>query len=117
MLEEMIPAYAATGHVRDRIGAATEYVVPHNHYQARDGGWVAIACTNDRMFERLAQAMEQPQILAGFGTMQERIRRRAELDALVQDWVGKADTREVLARLDAAEGPGAAGNRLKGLFD
>ncbi len=116
MLDEMIPVYAATGHVRERIGSATEYVVPHNHYQARDGGWVAIACTNDRMFERLAQAMEQPQLLAGFGTMQERLRRRAELDALVQDWVGKADTREVLARLDAAEVPCGAVNSVKDLF-
>jgi succinyl-CoA:(S)-malate CoA-transferase subunit B len=116
MLDEMIPVYAATGHVRERIGAATEYVVPHNHYQARDGGWVAIACTNDRMFERLVQAMEQPQLLAGFGTMPERLRRRAELDALVQDWVGQADTREVLARLDAAEVPCGAVNSVKDLF-
>jgi len=116
MLDEMIPVYAATGHVRERIGSATEYVVPHNHYRARDGGWVAIACTNDRMFERLAQAMEQPQLPAEFGTMQERVRRRAELDALVQDWVGQADTREVLARLDAAEVPCGAVNSVKDLF-
>ncbi|MBF8287655.1 MAG: Carnitine dehydratase [Candidatus Rokubacteria bacterium] len=42
-------------------------------------------------------------LLGEFGAMQERIRRRDELDAAVQDWVGKADARTVLARLDAAE--------------
>ena len=112
MLDEMIPAYGATGRVRERIGSGTEYVVPHNHYQARDG-WIAIACTNDRMFERLAQAMTQPQILREFGTMKERLARREELDALVQDWVGKSDAREVLAKLDAAEVPCGPVNNVR----
>ena len=53
MLDELIPVYGALGQVRERIGSGTEYVVPHNHYQTRDGGWIAVACTNDRMFERL----------------------------------------------------------------
>ena len=117
MLDEMIPAYAGAGRVRERIGSGTEYVVPHNHYQAGDGGWIAIACTNDRMFERLVvDAMRQPRLLAEFGTMQERIRRRDELDAAVQDWVGRADARAVLARLDAAEVPCGPVNSVKDLF-
>src|SRR6266481_5766344 len=105
MLDEMIPVYAATGYVRERIGSGTEYVVPHNHYRARDGGWVAIACTNDRMFERLAAAMERPALAAEFPMMAARLARRADLDAIVQTWVGAAEAREILARLDAAEVP------------
>ena len=105
MLDELIPVYAATGYVRERIGSGTEYVVPHNHYRARDGGWVAIACTNDRMFERLAAAMDRPELAAEFPTMRSRLERRSDLDAIVQTWVGGAEAREVLARLDAAEVP------------
>jgi len=117
MLDEIIPAYAGSGRVRERIGSGTEYVVPHNHYQAGDGGWIAIACTNDRMFERLVvDAMGQPHLLTEFGTMQERIRRRDELDATVQDWVGRADARTVLARLDAAEVPCGPVNSVKDFF-
>jgi crotonobetainyl-CoA:carnitine CoA-transferase CaiB-like acyl-CoA transferase len=105
MLDELIPVHAATGYVRERIGSGTEYVVPHNHYRARDGRWLAIACTNDRMFERLAEAMGQPGLAREFPTMTARLARRADLDALVQTWVGAADAAEVLARLDAAEVP------------
>ena len=105
MLDELIPVYGATGYVRERIGSATEYVVPHNHYRARDGRWVAIACTNDRMFERLATAMNRPALAREFPTMASRLARRAELDALVQEWVGAAEGDDVLARLDAAEVP------------
>ena len=105
MLDELVPVYAATGYVRERRGSGTEYVVPHNHYRARDGRWVAIACTNDRMFERLAAAMERPELAAEFPTMAARVARRDELDGLVQAWVGAADAPDVLARLDAAEVP------------
>jgi crotonobetainyl-CoA:carnitine CoA-transferase CaiB-like acyl-CoA transferase len=117
MLDEMVPVYAATGHVRERIGSATEYVVPHNHYQARDGAWIAIACTNDRMFERLARdAMKAPEVLADFATMPERLRRRAELDGRVQAWVGTRDAGEALARLEAAEVPCGRVMSVRDLF-
>jgi len=116
MLDELIPVHGATGHVRQRIGSGTEYVVPHNHYRARDGRWVAIACTNDRMFGRLAEAMDAPGLVGEFGAMPARIRRREELDALVQTWVGSADASEVLARLDAAEVPCGPVNSVQDLF-
>ena len=105
MLDELIPVHGARGHVRERIGSGIEYVVPHNHYRARDGRWVAIACTNDRMFERLATAMARPDPAAEFPTMGSRLQRRVELDELVQAWVASAEAPEVLARLDAAEVP------------
>jgi len=117
MLDELIPVYAATGYVRERIGSGTEYVVPHNHYRARDGRWVAIACTNDRMFERLAAAMNHPGLAAEFPTMATRLQRRVDLDAIVQTWVGAADAREVLARLDAAEVPCGPVASARDLFE
>ena len=118
MLDEMIPAYAATGHIRERIGSGTEYVVPHNHYRARDGRWIAIACTNDRMFERLVvNAIGAPNLLAEFPSMRERLRRRDEVDAVVQGWVGSHDARGALEKLDAAEVPCGMVNSVRELFE
>ena len=117
MLDEMIPVHAATGYVRERIGSATEYVVPHNHYQSRDGRWIAIACTNDRMFERLAQGMGRPALVDMFPSMAERIRRRTELDGLVQAWVGSIDAAKALAVLEAAEVPCGLVASVKDLFE
>jgi crotonobetainyl-CoA:carnitine CoA-transferase CaiB-like acyl-CoA transferase len=117
MLDELVPVFAATGYVRERIGSATEYVVPHNHYRARDGRWLAIACTNDRMFARLAAAMGRPQLAAEFPTMAARLAARADLDAIVQTWVGAAEAKEVLARLDAAEVPCGPVASVRDLFE
>ena len=116
MLDEVLPAFAAEGHVRERIGSGTEYVVPHNHYQARDGRWIAIACTNDRMFERLAGAMGDPALLADFASVKTRIARRAEVDGRVQAWVGARPADEALAILERAEVPSSPVNSVRDLF-
>jgi succinyl-CoA:(S)-malate CoA-transferase subunit B len=117
MLDELIPVYGATGFVRERIGSGTEYVVPHNHYRTGDGRWVAIACTNDRMFERLvSSAMEQPGLLERFRTMSARLGRRDELDELVQAWVRRYDAEEVLGRLEKAEVPVSLVYSVRDLF-
>jgi crotonobetainyl-CoA:carnitine CoA-transferase CaiB-like acyl-CoA transferase len=118
MLDELVPVYGATGYVRERIGSATEYVVPHNHYATRDGGWIAIACTNDRMFDRLVtKAMDQPALVSEFPTMAARLARRDDVDAAVARWVGALDATEALARLDAAEVPCSRVASVHDIFD
>jgi len=117
MLDELIPVYGATGHVRERIGSGTEYVVPHNHYRTRDGKWLAIACTNDRMFERLLRAMGREALKDRYQTMADRLRLREELDALIQQWVEAKDAREALAQLEAAEVPSSLVYSVRDLFD
>jgi crotonobetainyl-CoA:carnitine CoA-transferase CaiB-like acyl-CoA transferase len=116
MLDEMIPVYDGLGIVRERIGSGTEYVVPHNHYQAGDGRWVAVACTNDRMFDRLLQAMGRQDLAGRYRTMADRLAARTELDALVGGWVGGWPAEEVLRRLEAAEVPSSLVHSVSDLF-
>ena len=42
----------ALGVVRERSGSDA-HAAPHNHYPTSDGKFIAIACTNDRIFRRL----------------------------------------------------------------
>jgi crotonobetainyl-CoA:carnitine CoA-transferase CaiB-like acyl-CoA transferase len=117
MLDETIPIYGTTGYVRERRGPAAEHVVPHNHYQSRDGQWIAIACTNDRMFDRLVTgAMQRPALREEFPTKIERLEQRDALDALIAKWVGEDDARDVLAKLQAAEVPCSLINSVQDLF-
>jgi crotonobetainyl-CoA:carnitine CoA-transferase CaiB-like acyl-CoA transferase len=77
---------------------------------------VAVACTNDRMFARLARAMGTPDLVARFPGVRDRLAGRAELDGLVQAWVGARDAADALAALDAAEVPCALVNSVRDLF-
>jgi crotonobetainyl-CoA:carnitine CoA-transferase CaiB-like acyl-CoA transferase len=107
LLDEMAPAYAKTGFVRERMGADTVNVAPHSHYRTATGQWVAIACTSDKMFERLAQVMGEPQLAAmpEFATSRARVERREEVNGIVARWVGSLPLQEVLARCDTGEVP------------
>ena len=98
--------YDALGLVRERKGSDA-HAAPHNHYPTADGKWIAIACTNDRIFRRLNAVMGE----AGFGddpslaTMGQRAERRVEVDARVSAWSGQHSLAELREMLDAAEVP------------
>jgi crotonobetainyl-CoA:carnitine CoA-transferase CaiB-like acyl-CoA transferase len=105
IMDELAPAYGRSGFVRQPMGADTVNIVPHSHYQASDERWVAVACSSDRMFERLAQAMERPELASDerYRMMGERNKRRDELNAMVGQWVGSMPAKEVLRRCEEAE--------------
>lgn len=119
MLDEAIPVYDRLGYVRERLGPAAEAATPHSHYQCKDQKWVAIACTTQRMFERLAGAMGRLDLFSdpGFKDMASRLQNRAKVDKLVQDWVGRHTIEEVLRRLDEAEVPVGPLNSVKDLME
>lgn len=106
-LDEMAAAYAHNGYVRERMGADTVNVVPHSHYPTADGKWVAIACSNDRMFERLAAVMKRPDLAAPerFGPTANRLERRAEVNEIVTKWTSSLPQAEILAICKAGEVP------------
>ena len=107
ILDELAPAYHYKGTVRQRMGPGTVNVVPHSHYPTSDGRWIAIACTSDKIFARLAEVMGR-QELAGagiWGTVAQREADRAAVDALVGAWTGRHTREEVLALCSAGEVP------------
>jgi succinyl-CoA:(S)-malate CoA-transferase subunit B len=58
--DELAPAYAMYGTVEERHGPHMKSGCPYGHFPTKDGKWVAIACTTDKMFARLADAMGPP---------------------------------------------------------
>ena len=103
ILDELAPAYAKSGFVRERMGAGTVNAVPHSHYPTQDGLWVAIACTNDKIFERLAKVMDRGDVTGAgaYGTIQKREANRGAVDAFVTNWT-TGQTREDIMLLCAA---------------
>lgn len=119
VLDELAPAYQQHGFVRERMGADTVNVVPHSHYECADGRWLAIACTNDEMFSRLAVAMGQPE-LAGedqYGPKEKRLAARARVNALVAAWVASLPRDEVLATCRRADVPAGPVYSIAEIFD
>jgi len=119
MLDELAPAYQQFGYVRERMGADTVNVIPHSHYRTRDDHWVAIACSNDDMFARLARAMERPELADDdrFGRKATRLAARDQVNAIVAEWIGSLPRDEVLERCRAAEVPIGPLNSIADIFE
>ena len=107
VLDELAPAYDRFGYQRERMGPDTVNVVPHSHYETRDGSWVALACSNERMWGRLCRAMGRPDLIEDprYSSTPERAERRAEVNAIVAQWVASLDVDEVLAACEANDAP------------
>jgi succinyl-CoA:(S)-malate CoA-transferase subunit A/succinyl-CoA:(S)-malate CoA-transferase subunit B len=107
VLDELATAHIHAGIVREREGAGTRNACPHGHFPTKDDKWVAIACTTDKMFHRLAVAMERPELAAAerFGAQANRLAARETVDRLVAAWSGSLQRDEVMRRCLAAEVP------------
>ena len=98
-LDEIAPAYALKGTVRGRQGIHTVNACPHGHFQCKDRKWVAIACTNDKMFARLCDVIGRSDLAtaACYQTVQSRIDDEDAVNQIVQDWT-RAHTRDEVQR-------------------
>lgn len=116
VLDELAPAYAMFGTVRGREGAGTANACPHGHFSTKDGRWVAIACTNDKMFARLCAAMERPDLAERYGNVRDRLAAREEVDRLVQEWTGARTLDEAMALCLREEVPCGPLNTIADIF-
>ena len=118
-LDEIAAAYGLLGKVRGREGSGSFVAVPHGHFRTKDDKWVAIACTTDKMFERLADAMERPELASSglYGDQRKRLAARDTVNAIVIEWVGSLPREEVLGRCLEREVPVGKVNSIADIFE
>jgi succinyl-CoA:(S)-malate CoA-transferase subunit A len=118
-MDEMAAAYGLFGKVREREGSGSFVAVPHGHFRTRDGKWVAIACTTDKMFERLAQVMGRPELASSslYGPQRQRLKARDEVNRIVVEWAESLDRDELLERCIDGEVPVGKLNSIADIFE
>ncbi len=117
-LDEIAAAYGLFGKVREREGAGSFVAVPHGHFCTSDDKWVAIACTTDKMFERLAEAMEKPELASAslYGEQRKRLAARDLVNQIVTEWIGSLDREEVIQRCLEKQVPVGKVNSIADIF-
>ncbi len=117
-LEEIAGAYGLFGTVREREGSGSFVAVPHGHFRTKDDKWVAIACTTDRMFERLVSAMKRPELASPemYGHQMKRRAARDVVNKLVVDWVETFDREEFMRICLDAQVPCGKLNSIADIF-
>src|SRR5215210_6323836 len=78
-------AYLLDGTVPERLGSGHPSMVPYRNFRCRDGRFIFIAASNDRLWERLCEALglghllEDPRFESGI----KRVENRDELEEIV----------------------------------
>jgi crotonobetainyl-CoA:carnitine CoA-transferase CaiB-like acyl-CoA transferase len=119
VLDEIAPAYQKFGYVRERMGADAVNVCPHSHYETKDGKWIAIACTSDAMFARLADVMEQPELASQtkYGPQKLRLAARDAVNSIVAKWVASLELNAVLKRCADGDVPASLIYSIADIFE
>ncbi len=117
VLDEMVPLYAKHGIVREREGVSTRNACPHGHFPTADDKWVAIACTSDRMWERLARnVLKRPDLVASHATTRKRIGDRQLIEETVQAFTQSLPMAEVVDQCTAGDVPCGPINSVADIF-
>ncbi|MHB8085923.1 MAG: CaiB/BaiF CoA transferase family protein [Dehalococcoidia bacterium] len=103
---ESLAAYALTGTPPGRIGNMHPGIVPWNVYQAKDG-YVVLTILTIGHWQKFGRIIGRPDLVADPDEcrMVLRLGRRAELDAIVADWVKGRTVSEIVQMMDEAELP------------
>jgi crotonobetainyl-CoA:carnitine CoA-transferase CaiB-like acyl-CoA transferase len=117
VLDELAPLYARHGIVRTPEGIGTRNACPHGHFVCADGKWVAIACTADRIWTRMANnVLELPELASSHPTTQDRLADRDTIDGVVEAFTKAHTMSEVIARCTAGDVPCGAINSIEDIF-
>ena len=117
ILDETATAFAWNGTVRGREGRMTRQVCPHGHFPCADGGWVAIACTSDRMWDRLARrVLDRADLADRFPLTAQRLANRDLIDGTVEAFTMAHPMAEVVDLCTAGDVPCGPVNTIADIF-
>lgn len=102
--------YAQHGTIRERLGNRSPHVVPASDFAAADGVRIAIHAGTASLFQRLTEAMGEPELYTDdrFSTFEARVNNQDLLYDRIARWVGTLTGNDVITKLNAAGIPAAA---------
>ena len=105
-----LPEYDQNGVVRGRMGNELHDAAPRNLYQCSDGKWLSLSASTQGIFERVAHSIGRPDIIEDprFKDNTSRVENRAELNAIIQEWLGARpldEAMETMRESGAVVGP------------
>jgi crotonobetainyl-CoA:carnitine CoA-transferase CaiB-like acyl-CoA transferase len=112
ILGDAVMNYSSTGFITERHGNSSGAASPRGIYEAADGGWLAIAASNQTIAMRLFDAMDRPDLKADprYATNAARMENNTALQQIVVAWIKERPRDDVLAVLERFEVVAAAVN-------
>jgi formyl-CoA transferase len=97
--------YRLTGKVKPRTGSRSTNTAPRNVFRCRDGRFVGLSASTQKMYERTVRAIGRPELVddARFRTNADRLKNADALEAIIGAFVAERTQEENVAFFDQAE--------------
>jgi crotonobetainyl-CoA:carnitine CoA-transferase CaiB-like acyl-CoA transferase len=110
MLGPQAANYRLTGRLRERTGSRSTNAAPRNAYRAKDGRYVCLSGSTQKMAERTLRAIGRGDLIEDprFRTNAARVKNADDLDRLLGDFIAQHTQAEAVAlfeRADVTVGP------------
>lgn len=104
-LGSMIVHFDQTGTISKRKGNRSTWTVPRNSYRTKDDRWIVLSGAANEPVMRLFRAIGRSDLAddPSLATNQGRIKRVAEIDKIMADWIAQYTQSEVLDLLEKAQ--------------
>jgi formyl-CoA transferase len=105
MLGPQAANYRLTGRLRERTGSRSTNAAPRNAYLAKDGHYVCLSGSTQKMAERTLRAIGRADLIDDprFRSNAERVKNAAELDRLIGDFIAQLTQAEAVSLFERAE--------------
>ncbi|MCO0596399.1 CoA transferase [Peribacillus butanolivorans] len=119
MMDFLIAEHDQLGKVRERAPMLHGHSSPAGTYQTKDGHWVVLVCSTQKTWERLAKALNRPDLIedSEYKTNKERMQNNDQLQEIVTDLIKSLDKQEVLKKMDDHGVPIAPILSIKDIFE
>jgi crotonobetainyl-CoA:carnitine CoA-transferase CaiB-like acyl-CoA transferase len=96
--------YSQTGDIATRNGNRSTSNAPRNTYRTKDGSWVAVSTSAQRIAERVMELVGHPEVIdePWFASGRGRVQHVDLLDGYLSEWIGSRDRDDVLAAFEKA---------------
>jgi formyl-CoA transferase len=117
--EYTVAAYDKLGLVRERAGNTHPSAAPMDHYQTKDGKWVAILVSRDNIFARFTRAIDREELRDDprFSSNHKRAENAKTINEITREWVGSLPLEEVMGRLSECKVPASPIYGIKDIFE
>jgi formyl-CoA transferase len=97
--------YRLTGKVVQRMGSRSRNSAPRNAYKCKDGKYVGLSASTEKMADRLFRAIGRPDAIEDprFRTNADRVRHLDEIDQIIAPFIAERTLAENMAFFEQAE--------------
>ena len=97
--------YRLTGKVKPRTGSRSTNAGPRNVYRCKDGHYVCLSASTQKMAERVLRSVGRPDLVEDprYRTNAGRVKHAAELDAIIGAFIAERTQAENVAYFEQAE--------------